>query len=84
MHVTIENLTNRPILLRCNSGETLHVAPRTISAEIPDVEVRNNPKVQKLLDLHVITLHEAGKGKHPAAVSARTIEGKTMSTKSKK
>ena len=58
MPVTIENLTNRPVLLRLNSGQTLHLAPRTTSGEILDVEVKSNAKVQKLEGRRVITLHK--------------------------
>ncbi|MGA1870569.1 MAG: hypothetical protein ACMUJM_18695 [bacterium] len=59
MSVFIENLTNRLVLLRLNSGQTLHLAPRASSREIPDIEVRKNLKVQKLLDRHIIALHKA-------------------------
>jgi hypothetical protein len=55
----IENLTNRPVLLRCNSGEALHIAPRATSADIPDVEVKGNRTVEKLKDRHVIAWHGA-------------------------
>lgn len=58
MPVTIENLTNRPVLLRLNSGQTLHLTPRTTSGEILDVEVKSNTKVQKLAGRRVIALHE--------------------------
>jgi hypothetical protein len=37
--VFIENLTNRPVLLRLNSGNTLHLAPCAHSREISDIEV---------------------------------------------
>jgi hypothetical protein len=65
MPVTIENLTNRPVLLRFNSGQTLHLAPRKTSKEILDVEVKGNAKVEKLEGQHVITLHTI-EDKHPA------------------
>ncbi len=58
MSVKIENLTNRPVLLRLNSGRTLHLAPRATSSEIGGVEVNKNDKAQKLLARHVIALHE--------------------------
>ena len=61
MPVEIENMTNRPVLLRLNSGTTLHLAPLSTSSEIMDDEVVNNAKVQKLLDRRVIDQHEAGK-----------------------
>jgi hypothetical protein len=58
MPITIENLTNRPVLLRMNSGQTLHLSPRTTSGEIVDADVQNNAKVQKLEGRRVIALHK--------------------------
>ncbi len=67
MSVTIQNLTYRPVLLRLNSGKTLHLASSTTSTEIMDAEVNNNTKVRKLRDRHVISLHEMGKRVRSAA-----------------
>lgn len=67
MSVKIENLTNRPVLLRLNSGQTLHLAPSTTSIEIMDTEVKSNSKVQKLQERRVITLHPVGKKEPPPA-----------------
>ena len=61
MPVTIENLTMQLVLLRLNSGQTLHIAPRITSEEIMDVEVENNAKVQKLKERHVIAVHPVAK-----------------------
>ena len=58
MSIKVENLTNRPVLLRLNSGRTLHLAPRTTSEEVMDVEVQNNAKAQKLEGRRVIALHQ--------------------------
>lgn len=59
MPIKIKNLTNRPVLLRLNSGQTLHLPPRIFSNEIMDVEVANNVKVKKLQEQFVIALHPA-------------------------
>ncbi|MDH3974194.1 MAG: hypothetical protein OEV42_07930 [Deltaproteobacteria bacterium] len=64
MPVKLKNLTNRPVLIRLNSGQSLHLAPRVISADIPDVEVKSNAKVEKLRKRRVIDLAE-GKKKVP-------------------
>jgi hypothetical protein len=61
MSFIIENLTNALVLVRCNSGTMLHLAPRKKSEELMDVEVKDNPKVQKLQDQHVIALHQVRK-----------------------
>jgi hypothetical protein len=55
--VTIENLSGRLVSLRLNSGTTLHIPPGPTSPEIVDIEVQNNPEVQKLLDRRAIALH---------------------------
>lgn len=61
MPIKIQNRTNGLVLLRLNSGDMLHLAPRITSAEIMDAEVTGNPKVQKLLDRQVIALHKVVK-----------------------
>lgn len=61
MTIKIENRTERPLWLRLNSGQSLHLAPRQTSGELRDVEVKSNAKVQKLREQHVIVLHEEGK-----------------------
>ena len=81
MPVKIENLTNRPVLLRLNSGQTLHLAPRIATTEIMEVEVKGNTRLQKLQERHVIALHEVGKTEPPAAVPKKE---KAESTKGKK
>jgi len=78
MSVKIENVTNRPVLLRLNSGKTLHLAPNTTSTEILEVDVNNNSKVHKLQDRKVIALHKV--------VKRPTVDrkkGKSESTKQK-
>ena len=73
MPVKIENLTDRPVFLRLNSGKTLHLAPRATTKEILDVEGTNNDKVKKLHDRHVIVQHEVIKKKKPSAASKKPI-----------
>jgi len=64
MPVKIENLTNRPVLLRLRSGRSLHLAPRKTSEEISDVEVINNAKVSKLQAHRIISLHQPEQSGH--------------------
>lgn len=58
MSVKFENLNNKPVFIRLNSGNTLRISPSTTSPEIQDSEVKNNIKVKKLLNRHVIVQHE--------------------------
>ncbi len=71
MATKIENLSGRKVLIRLSSGQALHIAPRTTSEELSDVEV-NNPKVQKLQDRRVITLHRAEAKKSSSRASGST------------
>jgi len=47
MTCTVTNRSRTPVSFRGNGGQTWHLAPRT-SITVMDVEVTNNPKVQKL------------------------------------
>lgn len=58
MSVEIKNLTQRPVLMRLNSGASLHLSPGMTSPEIVDEEVTRNAKVEKLQSRHVIALVE--------------------------
>ncbi len=79
MPVEIKNLTSRPVLMRLNSGTSLHLSPGATSSEIVDHEVSNNEKVIKLQGRHIIAL-QAAKKKTPANTPNKT----SKSTKRKK
>ena len=81
MPVKIENLANRPVLLRLNSGQTLHLDPRRTSAEVLDVEVERNAKVKKLEGRRVILLHKVEEKKRSTRASKKS---KAESTEGKK
>lgn len=57
MSIKIENKTNRLVILRLNSGQTLFIDPGTFSGEIGDKEISNNTMVKKLVDRGVIAVH---------------------------
>ena len=69
----ISNLTDRPVLLAFNSGQTLRLSPRSASEEIPDVEIVNNAKVAKLTAEQIIAI-EAPKRRAASAGAERTGE----------
>ncbi len=71
MPVKIKNLTKRPVLLRLNSGQTLHLAPESISAEIHDHEINGNIKANKLKDRNVIFWPEEEKKTKPLKKEAK-------------
>jgi hypothetical protein len=84
MPVTIENLSKKPVLLRLNSGKTLHLAPNKTSSELRDAEVRSNTKVQKLQDRYVIALHEVRKKGVPPDAPKKEKAESTEGTKKAK
>lgn len=73
MNCTITNRSGRLVSFRGNGGETWHLAPFA-SIEVMDVEVTNNPKVQKLEANGLITVHqtEPPKSVRPDTRRART------------
>ena len=74
MVAKIENLTDKPIWLRLNSGESVAIAPHALSAELPEHEIDGNAKLEKLAEQRTIARHPAsGKG----AAEAKGDKGKT-------
>jgi hypothetical protein len=71
MPVEITNMTLRPVLLRLNSGASLHLSPGMTSDAIEDEEVDRNEKVGKLQDRHVIALTESKRTKAQKVPSAK-------------
>ena len=57
MPVKIKNLTTGPLWLSFNSGNTLRLSPGQTSGDIPDVEVTNNPKLEKMERQRLIDVH---------------------------
>ncbi len=54
--VTIHNATSRTVVVPCNSGRNLFIAPRTASPEVAESEVKPNARVEKLLRRKAIAL----------------------------
>jgi hypothetical protein len=46
----IENLTDKPLWLRLNSGASLAIAARAFSGEVPAHEIDGNAQLAKLLE----------------------------------
>jgi len=49
MAAKIENLTDKPIWVRLNSGTSLFIGPRTASEELPKHELDDNAQLDKLV-----------------------------------
>ena len=57
--VKIENLSNRLMTIRGNSGRFIHLAPKESSSPIDEIEIANNPKIKKLIDSGLISVERA-------------------------
>jgi hypothetical protein len=78
MPVIITNLSSTPIIVPLNSGASLRVSPGTVSDAIPEVEVKDNPKIDKLLGQRVIAVEDQSEGKArfaDAGASEPGVEG---------
>lgn len=49
MAAKLENLTDKPIWVRLNSGVSLFIGPRTCSNELPGHELDDNAQLVKLV-----------------------------------
>lgn len=56
MPVAIRNLTTRPMFVPLNSGRNIRLSPRAVSASLNDVEVKNNPTIDKLCGKRIIAV----------------------------
>jgi hypothetical protein len=54
-------LRSGPIVVPLTTGATLRLSPGETSAELPDVEITNNPKVDKLQAQGVIGIEKVSK-----------------------
>ena len=56
MPVAITNLTSRPLLIALNSGSSLRLSPGEVADKVPDVELKNNSKIDKLVGQRAIAV----------------------------
>ena len=75
MSVNIENLTDKPLWLRLNSGAALSIMPSSRAQAVPDGEVIGNLKLEKLAQKRVIRVHKEG-GEAPERTDPDTTEGR--------
>ena len=83
MVVKIKNLTNRPVLLRLNSGQTLHLPPDFLSNEINESLINNNAKVKKLEDGHIILIQQVQQVKRKSTNQKASSKSKTVRSRAK-
>ena len=61
MAVRIRNLlVSGPLVVPLSSGGSVRLSPGEVTGELADVEVANNPKVDKLLERRLIDVEPAG------------------------
>jgi hypothetical protein len=52
----IRNLTSRHIFVRMNSGSSVRLSPGKTASGVSDIELKDNPTVEKLLGQRVIAV----------------------------
>jgi hypothetical protein len=80
MTCTITNRSGRLVSIRGNGGETWHLAPFA-SIAVLDVEVTNNPKVQKLEANGVIAIQQT---EPPESVRPKSRQARTTGRRQNK
>jgi hypothetical protein len=61
MPVTIRSLVHsRPLVVPLTTGTALRLSPGQSSGELPDIEVQDNPKIDKLSGLGLIEVAVTG------------------------
>jgi len=81
MAVTIRNKTNRPVMIRLNSGRTCYLSAGDTSEEIIDAEIAHNEKLIRLQNRDIIELKDVKKS---AEVAAKPKKATKKVTKNKK
>jgi hypothetical protein len=56
----VQNLTRNPVHVPLTTGSTLRLSPGQTSDELQDVELMNNPMVDKLKGRNVIAVEDVG------------------------
>lgn len=82
--VKVVNSAQRHVWLTLTSGQTLRLAPGEISPDLEDVEIVNNPMVQKLQDQRVIDIYKVeesgGRPARPASEADTPTRARTKKT----
>ncbi len=61
MPVVIKNLTSRPLFVSLNSGTNLRLSAGEVAGPVPDVELKNNSKIDKLISQRAIAVEPQAK-----------------------
>jgi hypothetical protein len=66
MPVAIKNLTARPIFVALNSGTNLRLSAGEVADQVPDVELKSNSKIDKLISQRAIAVEPQAEKAAPA------------------
>lgn len=72
----IENLTEKPLWLRLNSGASLCIMPGSRSPGVADSEVGGNPKLKRLEEERLIRVQPSGAESDSAPGDAARAEAR--------
>lgn len=80
MPIKIKNLAPKIIFITLNSGSSIRLSSRSVTSEIADGEIRGNPKIEKLMKLHLIAVEQIKEKPKP---QKRKIAKTTAGTRTK-
>jgi hypothetical protein len=66
MALRITNISRSLVLVRLLSGRTIHLAAGEQSGEVPEPELRGNPRVQTLVERNLVALDDPAPPRKPA------------------
>ena len=79
MALTVTNVSGMLLLIRLRSGDTLRLRPGERTGELADAEVRDNPRVDTLVERSLVRIDVAAPPPAPAETteSAETRRGRS-------
>lgn len=75
----ITNKSGGVILVRLRSGGTLHLAAGEQSPELEDADVRNNPRLEPLVQRNLIAVEDVTPADKPSGSAAKSSRGSQAS-----
>jgi len=78
MAFRIKNISHQLLVVTLNSGKTVHLAPAEVSEPMEEVEIKGNPKLEKMKKNSLVTVEEEKKKKGRRKRRATTRNGRQV------
>ena len=56
-------VVSKMVCVTSNSGKTIHLAPQEVSEQMEEIEIKGNPKLEKMKKNSPVTVEEEKKGR---------------------